>query len=363
MNSYEKNEIEVFDFLNFSKQDFVNGDIASAVLVQGQHLNPAPLVDIIITTNNRPNLLKQALESAINQKEFDDYQIIVVDNEAKPICAETLTSKLINQYSDKKIVYYRNTVVAKHITNSAVSHSVAKWFCVLHDDDILSQYHLKIMSTIVEDSDIHFVSCPVEKFIGEKKDEVDNVHKVIDYRLRTCPAKQVLDGYQPGWLGAFVRRKDYIDMGGTPFIELGMTDYCMVNIFHYRFGISELLTDYPLYYRRINSVQNTALGNWEKIYRNEFYFHKYLAQRTCRLFASFWCRIAIYRIVSKARNLSKEYSTLNLDEKRIIESCNMSTKLLNKSLRYYSDMALLRIYRFICTMQTNYSSVKSITLG
>lgn len=64
------------------------------------------MVTIILTPYKRPRLLKQALESALKQVDFDDYQIIVVDSEGVDINIKTETSELISYYQDEKILYY-----------------------------------------------------------------------------------------------------------------------------------------------------------------------------------------------------------------------------------------------------------------
>jgi len=60
-----------------------------------------PLFSIVIPTRDRPNLLKDAIQSALNQ-EFDDYEIIVSDNSTN-----SETQKLVSEFESKKIKYFR----------------------------------------------------------------------------------------------------------------------------------------------------------------------------------------------------------------------------------------------------------------
>ncbi len=55
-----------------------------------------PLFSIVIPTRDRPNLLKDAIQSALEQ-EFDDYEIIVSDNSTN-----SETQKLVSEFESKK---------------------------------------------------------------------------------------------------------------------------------------------------------------------------------------------------------------------------------------------------------------------
>ena len=64
-------------------------------------------VTIAIPTFKRPDLLKIALDSALNQINFDDYCVIVVDNNPIRNCE---TEKLIESYENHNFIYVKNKI-------------------------------------------------------------------------------------------------------------------------------------------------------------------------------------------------------------------------------------------------------------
>ena len=142
--------IKNFDFFGEGEAEFYNKFTIESVLIQGKHREIAPMVTVILTTYKRPGLLKQSLESALNQVDFDDYQILVVDNEGAAIEVETETAKLLSHYSDEKIIYYRHRESVNFKMDYAARLARSKWICFLHDDDILASNHLISMSKIVK---------------------------------------------------------------------------------------------------------------------------------------------------------------------------------------------------------------------
>ena len=59
-------------------------------------------IAISIITHNRPNYLKESIDSILNQS-FDDFDLFILDNGSS---IETL--ELINSYDDARIYYKRS---------------------------------------------------------------------------------------------------------------------------------------------------------------------------------------------------------------------------------------------------------------
>ena len=131
VNSFQK----IKDF----KSRLVYGDLS---------LNKTPLVSIAITTYKRPQLLKEAIDSALNQNEFSNYEIIIVDNDPEP---DTETEKLMKTYNDSKIFYYKNETNLGMLgnLNRSIELSRGKWYTILHDDDLLHDTFLKEMLDVL----------------------------------------------------------------------------------------------------------------------------------------------------------------------------------------------------------------------
>lgn len=276
--------------------DFYSGDSKSfhrkiknheAVLVQGRHWEKSPEVTILIPTFKRRDLLKQALDSALAQEQVKDYQVIVADNEGIPCNIDTDTSKLIQTYHDDRLIYYRyDRQVAKRL-DSIVALARSKWICFLHDDDVLAPNYLVTMLKIVRrHKNISFLACNLMHFTGEIS---------VEYMQQYCTAKErmvsikkdIRKGYyfyaeRANWLGAFINRNHYIQMGGMPDRQVIIGDHIMVGNYNDRYGVYRITSGPILYFRRQFEGQLTAKGAemWTDCYINEMLFYQYLANKT-----------------------------------------------------------------------------------
>lgn len=122
-------------------------------LIYGSLPEKKPDVSIMIPTFRRADLLKEAIDSALAQKTKYSFNITVVDNDAEIDCE---TDKLLQQYCLKhdNILYYRN---AENIGmfgnwNRCIELSIAEWFCMLHDDDMLMENYIEKMYSIAKKS-------------------------------------------------------------------------------------------------------------------------------------------------------------------------------------------------------------------
>ena len=240
--------LERCDFFAGDRDDFFAGVISPSCLCQGTHKQPTPLVSIVITTYKRPQWLKVALDSALNQVGFNDYEIVVVDNECADILRETATSELMRQYVGKNVVYYRNRIPAKSRIDTAVACAKTPYICMLHDDVFLAPQHLQIMASVLkEHPDISFLSCErlafdTDAYAAVRTQRGTAVPREPSLRRYTCASASI--GCYPDWLGAFIAREKYIDIGGVsgkiPF-STGIGDSIMIMPFMdnlYRFLMS-----------------------------------------------------------------------------------------------------------------------------
>lgn len=344
---------QVFDYYAEGKKDFYNKFSEESVLVQGKHRVPDPMITVILTTCKRPDLLKQALESALNQVDFDDYQIIIVDNEGADINIETETSKLVSGYQNEKVVYYRHEKPIGYKMDYAARLARSKWICFLHDDDILASNHLFVMSSIVQKHKrIKFLSCTYKRFYDEISDAdfhtMIEPHKVT-YQIKKYPKQYACLGYYVHWQGGLIDRKAYISTGGMPTISPGNGDYYMVEKFHYRYGVYELTSDTPLYFHRHWSGQLSRGGTelWKRICVGEYKYHTYVTSKYHLFFRDFWNRISAYRILRKCESYNKGIFQTSIDLEEVACESNMPQGVLDKGELYARDMIMQTLYKEI----------------
>lgn len=106
------------------------------------------LVSVIIRTFERPNLLKKAIESVLNQT-FKKFELIVIDD-----CSSDNTPEVVKAYAneDKRIRYIRNKVNIGHINtlNKAINAANGKYIALLDDDDVWLPQKLELQVSKME---------------------------------------------------------------------------------------------------------------------------------------------------------------------------------------------------------------------
>lgn len=127
MNSKEKlttislNEFKVF------KSELIIGDLNT----------PIPIISIVIPTYRNPSALKRAILSILSQEKFDNFEIIVVDNDD---CSDKNENQMIiEQFNNHKILYYKNkkNIGMTGNWNRCFELSRSEWVFMLHTDDEL----------------------------------------------------------------------------------------------------------------------------------------------------------------------------------------------------------------------------------
>jgi glycosyltransferase domain-containing protein len=129
-----------------------------------------PLVSVIIPTYNRPEYLKQALASAIQQS-YQNIEIIVSDN-----CSTEKTQDIVQSFRDTRIRYWRQPENKGMFANQMHAFKMAqgKYVASLHDDDMWNEDFLtKLVLTLEENSDLILAFC--DQYIINANSAIDYV--------------------------------------------------------------------------------------------------------------------------------------------------------------------------------------------
>ena len=107
---------------------------------------------VYIPTYMRYDLLKEAIDSAINQNVNIDYEILVIDN--NPDEKETRVLDIVKSFNSDKIVYYKNEANLGMVGNWNRASKLAKGKYIIHlgDDDLLSNDYLSVVDQVIKDS-------------------------------------------------------------------------------------------------------------------------------------------------------------------------------------------------------------------
>lgn len=175
---------------------------------------PIPKYTIAIPTFNRVDLLKIAIDSAIHQDDFQDYEILVVDNNPE---RNDATELLMRHYADhERIAYYKNVKNLGMTGNWNKLYLIARteWVVMLHDDDMLYPDFMKVMTGIVShDSEAScFYSC-YNTFHGIGDKHPERLRQ--NMKVMTLREADYLTGcHLHAPLGMTLKREVVFEMGG-----------------------------------------------------------------------------------------------------------------------------------------------------
>ena len=204
--------------------------------------NPSAQYTIAIPTCKRTEYLKDAIESAMNQDCSFSYNIIVVDNNPE---REDETEKMMEAYRDNRIIsYYKNVEnlgMAGNF-NRLFQLSTTKWVVMLHDDDVLYPYYLRVCDAIISKN----------KYIDILKPKEDKIFNPSVHVLGKLKRLKCIDFYYGNKCatpsGMLFKRECVLNSGGYNQEFYPSLDYC----FHARFSAFYNLYVYSeslMYYR------------------------------------------------------------------------------------------------------------------
>lgn len=122
----------------------------SDLILQVGDLKNKPAYSIFIPTFNRPDLLKYAIESALNQDYIGEYEIIVIDN-----CSDNENFKFVEDYISNLFLKQNirislfKCLAPSNGWNMGILKSVSDWVIMLHDDDLLKANHLSEVDRVI----------------------------------------------------------------------------------------------------------------------------------------------------------------------------------------------------------------------
>lgn len=251
---------------NFSKYDHIKSE-----MIIGKELDRNPLVSIVIPTYKRPGTLKLALDSALNQVNFEGYVVIVVDNEAE---RDTDTEKLIKGYSSDKLYYYKNqeNLGMTGNWNRCIELAIGEWFTLLHDDDVLLPTFLYDMLSLVKTNrDIEMLVSKVEFFNKDSACRQKIKNKSCGGNLKKVKNERYLLGNLSPAPGILVKKENALKIGGFKEIDFPCADYVFWMKYHLNYG-SYIYSKLGALYRM--AEMNSSSDLYEKIIEKSYMIRK-----------------------------------------------------------------------------------------
>lgn len=190
------------------------------------HRKEVPMFTIAIPTYKRADYLKEALDSAINQATDIPYEIIVVDNNPE---RNDETELLMETYRHiPNLRYYKNSKNIGMTGNWNRLFTLAKtnWVIMLHDDDMLSPYFIKVINDIIATiSDVDIIQT------GKVKDKTQLSTVLNHYRISQIHLRNLKWYFKGGAPTGCALKKDTIfQLGGFNEAFFPNQDYCFFSL-------------------------------------------------------------------------------------------------------------------------------------
>ena len=138
----------------------------------------SPRVSVIIPTFNRAAMLRDAIDSVLNQT-FEDYEIIVVDDGSTDNTRET-----ISKFNSPKITYiYQENRGRSIARNIALSRARGEFIAFLDSDDIFLPYKLEKQINAMEIQKDYGLVYSAAIVAGDKGNELYDINSRGDKGL------------------------------------------------------------------------------------------------------------------------------------------------------------------------------------
>ncbi len=111
--------------------------------------NP-PLVSVLITTHNRSNLLKRAIESAIRQT-YKSLEIIVIDDGSTDN-TEDVVNEYLKQHDNIKYIKHTEAKGVNVARNNGIRHAQGEYIAGLDDDDEFDYKYIETLISAYDDN-------------------------------------------------------------------------------------------------------------------------------------------------------------------------------------------------------------------
>lgn len=322
---------------NFRKIEHVKSN-----LVYGKIKDKPPFITVVMPTYNRGGIIKDAIESVISQVDFDDYELVIVDNYPNKENIETETEKIIKSYNSDKIIYYRNeeNVGVYANWNRCIELARSKWITMVHDDDALVKNHLVTMVNVLKGKDnIKFLACNTQR-INQRDGNLKSILKYNDEINYKVDKLKVLDyrdynfAFVTRFLGGIFDKEAAIDIGGFEIDQSLIEDYVFVVKFAYYYKIYEY--DVPLYLYRwgCNISLMTEIWQVQEIY--EYYISLAITNKRNFILRPFFKVLSKDHCITRADNHINGTSHLgvkcNINKEKLFADCKIKNEKINPIL-------------------------------
>ena len=261
---------------HLTKADHFSKCTISSTLIVESKVNFTPKITIAIPTYKRLGALKEAIDSAANQINYYDYDVMIIDNNPKRDCD---VEKMITSMKNNRISYYKNNknIGMYNNWNRCITLAKGDYVTILNDDDTLCENYLSVAHKNLEENPAMHAFLFGFQYIDAESKIINSEIKPPTKIIKIIPLDFMYGNINPGSLGVLFRKKSLIEIGGFDESFFPSSDYMFLLNFTVKFKTvfrsSQVLGNYRLAYNESKNI-STLVGFIEKdkIIRMQLYF-------------------------------------------------------------------------------------------
>ena len=271
MNKSELERLKKRDFFN-EGDNFKKKSEIKSVLKIGRKNEEELIVSIVIPSYNRPESLKEAVESALNLSGAYKYQIIISDDTRDEEVLKEIHGILKNFNSDKIVYYWNEERLGLYGNwNRCIELANSQWVVMLHvDEKIDSKYLEKVLPIVEKHKDIDAIGVEPHQYdcyCNFKKYDDSKKCFPLYYELQNC------GGIFPVQC-SLIKKSCFTEYGG--FVSDGAVIEDLSFKIFYTFYYRVYVLDEHLYYKN-GLGQSTDIGIWE----DQLIYQYYMCKSIC----------------------------------------------------------------------------------
>lgn len=278
------------------------------------------LLNVVLTTYNRPIFLKEALEAILCQT-FKDFRLYILDNGS-----DNDTQKILSSINDPRVKIIRNEINSLEFVNEAFKLINSKYLILTHDDDIMELNFLKEQISLLEkDEKINLIASRISLI-----DENSKILRKIRPRLfftKTWNKGEFLNSY--------LFRGNIIPCPTIIF----RSDFVKQNQLKYNWTVGPA-TDFHLLLKA-NSYEGKIVLNKKPLYR--YRIHKNQASELNRIYLEFKAKkevLKLLKTIKMGRFINAYVSASNGQILNILVESILNNKItLNEFKKYFKELA------------------------
>jgi glycosyltransferase involved in cell wall biosynthesis len=244
---------EKTDFFKIENNFKKNSSFPSIPIIESS-FDFIPVYTIAIPTYKRTDKLIEAVTSAINQKDYYAYDILIVDNNPVRDCS---TEKWVTSIDNPKVSYFKNSSNLLMTGNLNRCFELAKgaYVVLLHDDDLLLPTFLVECNRIIQKKRKVGILKPAAYAWREEMGSF-NLHQINTskyYKLQRIYDFSNFNRFIIGApTGCVFNKNDFIELGGYNHDYFPMMDFSFAIIFSQKKQV--------YYYTKVLSIYRISIN-------------------------------------------------------------------------------------------------------